>query len=157
MNILDELKLIRKSIENLHTELSLTKNEFRKLRLEVRNKTREKPKEATLISPMWCYEWDQMTIDLDAKTWKLIRSGELIVARGRGTRLELPLSNGDDCYQCDIWTFNRDTKGSVIIEMGEPDEVPESPDVAFRGDLNDLEIIETVVVPTSKKRLKVIE
>ena len=154
MNILEELKLIRKSIEDLHTELTLTKNEFRKLRLEVRNKTREKPKEATLTSPMWCYEWDQMTVDLDSKTWKSIRSGELVIARGRGTRLELPLPNGDDCFQWDIWTFNRDEKGSVIIEMGEPDEVPESPDVAFKGDLDDLEINETEIAPTPKKKIE---
>ena len=85
----------------------------------------------------------------------MIRYGELVVARGRGTRLELPLSNGDDCFQSDMWTFNRDKKGSVIIEMGEPEEVPESPDVAFKGNLNDLEIIETVIIPTPKKRLRV--
>jgi hypothetical protein len=39
--------------------------------------------------------------------------------------------------------------------MGEPDEVPESPDVAFKGNLNDLEIIETIIIPTPKKRLRV--
>jgi hypothetical protein len=45
-----------------------------------------------------------------------------------------------------------DEKGSVIIEMGEPDVVPESPDVAFRGDLEDLEIIETEVETTRKRK-----
>jgi len=101
---------------------------------------------------MWCYEWDQMTIDLDPMTWKRIRSGELLIARGRGTRLDNPLPSGDDCFQWDFWTFNRDEKGSVIIEMGEPDVVPESPDVAFRGDLEDLEIIETEVETTRKRK-----
>jgi hypothetical protein len=152
MDIKSELNLIRKSIEELHTELSLTKGEIRKLRLAIQNKKREKPKEATLVSPMWCYEWDQMTIDLDPMTWKSIRSGELVIARGRGTRLDNPLPNGDDCFQWDFWTFNGDEKGSVIIEMGEPDVVPESPDVAFSGDLEDLEVIETEVETTRKKK-----
>ena len=106
MDIHSELNLIRKSIEALHTELSLTKGEIRKLRLAIQNKKREKPKEATLVSPMWCYEWDQMTIDLDPMTWKRIRNGELVIARGRGTRLDNPLPNGDDCFQWDYWTFN---------------------------------------------------
>jgi len=152
MDIHSELNLIRKSIEELHTELSLTKGEIRKLRLAIQNKKREKSKEATLISPIWCYEWDQMRIDLDPMIWKRVRSGELIIARGRGTRLDNPLPSGDDCFQWDFWTFNRDEKGSVIIEMGEPDVVPESPDVAFRGDLEDLEIIETEVETTRKRK-----
>jgi hypothetical protein len=43
MDIKSELNLIRKSIEELHTELSLTKGEIRKLRLAIQNKKREKP------------------------------------------------------------------------------------------------------------------
>ena len=95
MDIHSELNLIRKSIEELHTELSLTKGEIRKLRLALQNKKREKPKEATLVSPMWCYEWDQMTIDLDPMTWKRVRSGELLIARGRGTQLDKGLGTWD--------------------------------------------------------------
>jgi hypothetical protein len=117
MDIRNELIQIKQSIQDLHTELSQTKNELRKLRLVIQDKRREKPKEATLTNPMWCYEWDQMTIDLDPKTWKSVKNGDLVVARGRGTRLETPLPNGDDRFQRDIWTFNKEWKGSVIIEM----------------------------------------
>lgn len=152
MDIHKELELLRGLIEGLHEELIQAKAEIRKLRLEIRGAKREKSKQATLISPMWCYEWDQMTVDLDPKTWKRIKSGELVVARGRGTRLDNPLPSGDDCFQWDFWTFNGDEKGSVIIEMGEPDVVPDSPDIAFRGDLEDLEVIETEVETTRKRR-----
>ena len=152
MDIRREFELLRGLIEGFHEELIKTKAEIRKLRLEIRGAKREKPKEATLVSPMWCYEWDQMTVDLDSMLWKRIRSGELVISRGRGTRLDIPLSSGDDCFQWDFWTFNRDEKGSVIIEMGEPDVVPESPDIAFRGDLEDLEIIETEVKTTRKRK-----
>jgi hypothetical protein len=154
MDIRNELIQIKQSIQDLHTELSQTKSELRKLRLVIQDKRREKPKEATLTNPMWCYEWDQMTIDLDPKTWKSIKNGDLVVARGRGTRLEAPLPNGDDRFQRDVWTFNKEWKGSVIIEMGEPEELPEMPDIAYRGDIEYLDIEETEVQVTRKKVTK---
>lgn len=152
MDIQSELKLIRQLIEDLHTELSQTKGEIRKLRLVIQSKKREKPKEATLTSPRWCYEWDSMTIDLDPKTWKRIKDGEVVIARGRGSSLDEPLPDGEDYFQWDFWTFNKEWKGSVIIEMAEPDELPESPDIAYRGDLEYLDIEETEVEVTRKKR-----
>lgn len=152
MDIRNELNQIKQSIETLHVELSQTKSELRKLRLVIQDKKREKPKEATLTNPMWCYEWDQMTIDLDPKTWKSVKNGDLVVASGRGTRLETPLPNGDDRFQRDIWTFNKEWKGSVIIEMAEPEELPEMPDIAYRGDIEYLDIVETEVQVTRKKR-----
>ena len=151
MDIQSELNTIKQSIQDLHTELSQTKNELRKLRLMIQDRRREKPKEATLTNPMWCYEWDQMTIDLDPKTWKSVKNGDLVVARGRGTRLETPLPNGDDRFQRDIWTFNKEWKGSVIIEMAEPEELPEMPDIAYRGDIEYLDIEETEIQVTRKK------
>ena len=152
MNIHDEFKLIRNSIEELHTELIGTKEELRKLRLVIQRKKRDKPKEATLTSPRWCYEWDQMTIDLDPKTWKKIKNGELVTARGRGSSLDEPLPDGEDYFQWDFWTFNKEWKGSVVIEMAEPDELPERPDVAYRGDLEYLDIEETEVEVSRKKK-----
>lgn len=152
MDIRNELNQIKQSIEALHVELSQTKSELRKLRLVIQDKKREKPKEATLTNPMWCYEWDQMTIDLDPKTWKSIKNGDLVVAPGRGTRLETPRPNGDDHFQRDIWTFNKEWKGSVIIEMAEPEELPEMPDVAYRGDIESLYVEETEVKTSPKKK-----
>ena len=93
-----------------------------------------------------------MTIDLDVKTWKKIKEGECVVARGRGTGLNETLPNGEDCFQWDIWTFNKEYKGSVIIEMAEPDELPESPDVAYRGDLECLDIEEIEIAAVRKQR-----
>jgi hypothetical protein len=155
MNTREILIQIQESMNGLQTEVSFLKNEVRKLRLRLNESKRGKPKEAILTSPMWCYEWDQMTIDLDSKTWKKIRDGELVTARGRGTRLDDPLPDGDDCFQWDYWTFNEDHNGSVVIKMGEPDVVPESPDIAFGGDLEDLAIFETEVKVTRKKRSRV--
>jgi hypothetical protein len=152
MDIKSELNLIRKSIEELHTELILMKGEIRKLRLVIQAKKREKPKEATLTSPRWCYEWDCMTVDLDSKTWKKIKDGELVVARGRGSSLDEPLPDGEDYFQWDFWTFNKESKGSVIIEMAEPDELPKTPEVAYRGDIESLYIEENEVKVVRKKR-----
>ena len=138
-------------MEELHTELTQTKGELRKLRLVIQNKKREKPKDVTLTSPMWCYEWNQMVIDLDSKTWKKIKDGELVTSRGRGNSLDEPLPDGEDYCQWDFWTFNKEWKGSVIVQMAEPNELPNSPDVAYRGDLEYLDIEEREVERVSKK------
>jgi len=55
-------------------------------------------------------------------------------------------------FQRDFWTFNKESEGSVIIEMAEPDELPKTPEVAYRGDIESLYIVETEVKVVRKKR-----
>lgn len=119
------------------------RKEVKKLRSEISGKKREKPKSATIISPEWCYEYPEMTIDLTVKQWKEVKSGKVMCLMGRGYELQLD-EDADvelEFSQQDYWIFNADRVGGIKIVMGE-DVTDGCLDTAFEGLLRDCYIKE---------------
>jgi len=132
------------SSDQILSAIASLQKEVRKLRLEIKATKREKPKQATITNPEWCYEYPSMTIDLSVKQWKAVKSGEILSAMGRGYRYRFEDPDDSELSMQDYWIFNASESGSVKVLMddGSGDKFLEC---AYDGALEDCEIEETEV------------
>ena len=85
---------------------------------------------AVLTTPMDCYEYPEMTIKLSPKNWGRVLKGESFTIRGPGYRYD----GGDfQTFQWDHWVFQNGIKGTLTVEIRDPFEKDDLPDVAFQG------------------------
>lgn len=90
---------------------------------------------AVLTTPMFCYEYPQMTIKLSPKNWKRVMNGDSFTVRGQGYRYD----GGDfQTFEWDYWVFENGIKGTLSVEMRRPFTNDTYPNLAFRGLTNDV-------------------
>ena len=94
---------------------------------------------AVLTTPMYCYEYPQMSIKLSPKNWKRVMNGDSFTVRGQGYRYD----GGDfQTFEWDYWVFENGMKGNLSVEMREPFTKEEYPDLAFQGLTNEVTVKE---------------
>lgn len=94
---------------------------------------------AVLTTPMYCYEYPEMTIKLSPKNWKRVMNGDSFTVRGNGYRL--------DCgnfisFQWDYWVFEGGINGHLAVEMRTPFVKETSPDHAYKGSMTEVDVQE---------------
>jgi len=142
----NNLEEVIKRLDTLTVAVENNARELRKIRLHIFGKKRERPKTAEITFPDWCYEYQPMTVRLDAKEWKAVKDGKLITVRGQGEDISAYVKDGKPTTEWDYWTFNKDSPGHVYVVMGEEDSDWQT-DVAYDGHLDACDILETEVAP----------
>ena len=138
-------------LDALAVAVEKNSTELRKFRLKLFGKKRKVPTTASITFPDWCYEYEQMTINLDSKQWKDVQLGKVITVRGQGKDVSEYVDDGQPTTEWDYWTFNKESAGHVQVVMGE-ETANWQADIAYDGHLDACEIVETEVTP--KQRAK---
>ncbi len=144
-----KLEEVIKRLDALTVAVENNARELKKIRLQLFGKKRERPKTASITFPTWCYEYESMTIHLDAKHWKAVKEGKVITVRGQGEDISEYIGESKPVIEWDYWTFNKESPGYVCVVM-QTDDMHWEAETAYEGSLEDCHIIETEVAPKRK-------
>jgi len=123
-------------------------SELKKLRIALTPK-RPKPTYAVLKTPMYSYEYGEVSTTVSARDWARIKRGEALSLRGQGSRAGDPMDESDDDMTWDYWQFSGGLDGRLVVTMKYQDTINEWEwDQAFVGMLSEVDIKE---FPIAKK------
>jgi hypothetical protein len=149
----NDLEEIIQRLDALTAAIENNTREIKKIRLQLFGKKRERPKTASITFPTWCYEYESMTIHLDAKQWKAVKEGKVITVRGQGEDISEYIGENKPFIEWDYWTFNKKSPGHVSVVM-QADDMEWEAETAYDGNLEDCLINETEVTPKRKAKAK---